>query len=669
MDHMTDDQRSLSAWVHQRDEAAFTTLVERYSGLVRGICQRTTGRADLADEACQGVFLLVSDKAARLAKRPNIAGWLVITARQVAMRSLHAEQRRQRHELLAGAQMNTPDCSHIDDEVLAALGKGLAKLPSAEREAITLRYLLGHEWDEVGSQLQVRRNTAEKRASRGLERLRSWCAKAGVGSKLGSSGLTLALASLTSTVEAASAQPVLEAVVAGESIASSSVIGLPALALAAGTGLAAIAVAVALPLVVAAPTTSDVPNPSPAMTVRSGEESTTAPIPYTLDLRHDPRSHQQLSVSASADGTRMLTVNSAQDELCLWQRTDDGQFQLVSSGIKTGFVAATLSPDGATIAIWGDDNRRQLDLLRWPSLDLMTSHAIDGAQVLYANLAFSADGTAIFAANQGMLTRLDLRTGVISELPVLPAELELERRQLDQQRQEARAVGASAEAGLLDEAYEKRFRHLRQVLGFATGDEGLVTLPLAADGPKMPSLLSSRGSELPQALAEPPRPFRGAGAGLDLLMHPWGGQALALSSGSDGRASMLGIWQLPDGDLLTQAEIPPYRSIACTPDESWLVGALPDGGATVLEAYQWTTGTRRVIGRAEQGLMLDSIGTGDRAQVVGLSQRGGPLYLIDRSLEGMERLELRQQRPAVAGIAIAPDGRIASTTTDGRLHL
>ena len=57
------DQELLRRFVDQKDEAAFTVLIERHGPMVLGVCQRALHHAQDAEDACQATFLVFARKA------------------------------------------------------------------------------------------------------------------------------------------------------------------------------------------------------------------------------------------------------------------------------------------------------------------------------------------------------------------------------------------------------------------------------------------------------------------------------------------------------------------------------------------------------------------------------------------------------------------------------
>lgn len=178
------DSELLQAWANRRDEAAFAELVRRHLDLVRASAHRQIGASPLADDVTQAVFLVLARKAGTLGTQVVLSGWLFRTTRFVAARALRAEQRRTHHENVAAMHPVPNDTAALPEhwkDVEPHLDAGLAALSTADRDALLLRFFEGKPLRAVGEQLGVSEETAKKRVSRAVEKLRAWLAGRGVG--------------------------------------------------------------------------------------------------------------------------------------------------------------------------------------------------------------------------------------------------------------------------------------------------------------------------------------------------------------------------------------------------------------------------------------------------------------------------------------------------------
>jgi RNA polymerase sigma factor (sigma-70 family) len=166
----------------QGSSDALARLIRRHVDLVYAAAVRLTRDPGLADDVTQSVFILLSKKAGSLRSHVTIAGWLIVTTRQVARAAVRGRQRRHWHERHGAkseiAQMNS-DASAFN-ELSRVLDDALAKLRAADRDAIVLRYLQALSLADVGRSLGVTEEAARKRVSRGVQQLKQLFARDGV---------------------------------------------------------------------------------------------------------------------------------------------------------------------------------------------------------------------------------------------------------------------------------------------------------------------------------------------------------------------------------------------------------------------------------------------------------------------------------------------------------
>ncbi|MGI9241884.1 MAG: RNA polymerase sigma factor [Verrucomicrobiales bacterium] len=166
----------LELWVRERSEAAFATLVERYSGMVYATAMRATaGRADLSADISQQVFIALAEMAPALKRDERLGGWLHRRSSWTACKLLRSERRREKRE--RGAAMDDQKPLATNDETPAEewtphLDAALQRLKKTDRDAIILRYLEGRDLRSVGEAIGASEDAARKRVARSLEKLR-----------------------------------------------------------------------------------------------------------------------------------------------------------------------------------------------------------------------------------------------------------------------------------------------------------------------------------------------------------------------------------------------------------------------------------------------------------------------------------------------------------------
>jgi RNA polymerase sigma factor (sigma-70 family) len=190
---MPDDQQLLEHFIEHRSEAAFGELVERYVNLVYSTAlRRTNFDTHLAQDVAQLVFTDLARKAPSLSRNIVLAGWLHRATRYAAAQLMRSDRRRRMREQEAAAMTALESETNTDWPALRAeLDEALDKLGATDRDAILLRFFEQRSLAEVGSALGTNEDTARKRVSRALEKLRGTLAR---------KGLTTTAATLSATI-------------------------------------------------------------------------------------------------------------------------------------------------------------------------------------------------------------------------------------------------------------------------------------------------------------------------------------------------------------------------------------------------------------------------------------------------------------------------------------
>ncbi len=178
---MIPDRELLRQYAEDQDEAAFAELVRRHIDLVYSVALRqANGDGALAQDAVQCVFIDLARKARTLSRRATLAGWLHTSARFAASNAIRGEQRRRRREQEA-VIMNENAVAEVNWEHLRPwLDESVEQLSEADRDAIVLRFFQNKSHQEIGAELGLSENSANKRVERALEKLRNYFARRGV---------------------------------------------------------------------------------------------------------------------------------------------------------------------------------------------------------------------------------------------------------------------------------------------------------------------------------------------------------------------------------------------------------------------------------------------------------------------------------------------------------
>jgi RNA polymerase sigma factor (sigma-70 family) len=161
------DAQLLHRFVAHRDEAAFAALVGRHGPMVWAVCLRVLGNHADAEDAFQATFLVLAKKAASIASRDLLAGWLHGVAHNTALKSKamaarrHARERQVRH-------MPEPQgaSDELWDELQPLLDQELSHLPEDYRAVLVLCDLEGKSRREAALQLGCPEGTVAGRVVR-----------------------------------------------------------------------------------------------------------------------------------------------------------------------------------------------------------------------------------------------------------------------------------------------------------------------------------------------------------------------------------------------------------------------------------------------------------------------------------------------------------------------
>src|ERR1041385_4784202 len=171
------DAQLLREYAGQGEEGSFAEIVSRHTNLVYSAALRQVDSPAVAAEIAQNVFIGLARGAQalspRLAADASRAGWLCRSARNLSLNHRRDEFRRTTRERQAMVQfISTPDAAPDWDQLRPVLDDAMSELTEADYDALVLRFYNNQDLRAVGAALGVSEDTAQKRVSRALEKLR-----------------------------------------------------------------------------------------------------------------------------------------------------------------------------------------------------------------------------------------------------------------------------------------------------------------------------------------------------------------------------------------------------------------------------------------------------------------------------------------------------------------
>jgi RNA polymerase sigma factor (sigma-70 family) len=225
----------LGQFVAGGDQAAFAALVRRHGPMVLGVCRRVLRDAHDAEDAFQAAFLVLARKAATVADREAVAGWLHRVARRAALGARAMAQRRRAAEQRRASDTPRPDgADGVPSELLEALDRELARLPEKYRLAVVLCELEGRPRKDVARQLGVPDGTLSSRLAAARKRLARRLARFGPAASAAALGALLAEGAPAAVPAPLLGSAVKAAALAAAGQAAAGAVSAPAAALAEG---------------------------------------------------------------------------------------------------------------------------------------------------------------------------------------------------------------------------------------------------------------------------------------------------------------------------------------------------------------------------------------------------------------------------------------------------
>jgi RNA polymerase sigma factor (sigma-70 family) len=185
------DGQLLDDFLSRREDAAFAALIKRHGPMVWGVCRRVLSNHHDAEDAFQATFLVLVRKAAAIASREGLAGWLHGVAYRTALKARTAAARRGRRERQV---VDMPEPAVVQpqpgEDLRALVDQELNHLPEKYRLPVILCDLEGQSYQEAAGRLGCPEGTLAARLSRARALLEKRLMRRGV---LASGGLLAAV--------------------------------------------------------------------------------------------------------------------------------------------------------------------------------------------------------------------------------------------------------------------------------------------------------------------------------------------------------------------------------------------------------------------------------------------------------------------------------------------
>lgn len=173
-----DDQLLRRAAGGERE--AIDAIIRSYANLVHGIAMRQIDDAQTAADISQAVFIIFVQKIRSIRHAGALPGWFLRTTQFAVRDAKRAAIRRRFHEHQAARPEPIMDSPIPEqDSNLKLIDEGIASLNRTDGNLILMRYFQNRQVDAIASSIGISEQTARKRITRAIERLRRFFADRG----------------------------------------------------------------------------------------------------------------------------------------------------------------------------------------------------------------------------------------------------------------------------------------------------------------------------------------------------------------------------------------------------------------------------------------------------------------------------------------------------------
>jgi RNA polymerase sigma-70 factor (ECF subfamily) len=161
--------RELVAQAQGGDDTAFGELVRSFRGLVFAACFERTGNFADSEDLTQEVFLAARRSLSSLEQSDSLAAWLRGIARNLCFMHL---RRFRRESVLADVPERVVEIAPTM-ELQNLLHGALMRITERSREVVSLHYLGGYSYSEIGALCDLPAQVVRSRLHEGRKQLKS----------------------------------------------------------------------------------------------------------------------------------------------------------------------------------------------------------------------------------------------------------------------------------------------------------------------------------------------------------------------------------------------------------------------------------------------------------------------------------------------------------------
>jgi RNA polymerase sigma-70 factor, ECF subfamily len=182
---MTEPDEILVGRAQRGDHAAFEELVRRTSRLVFARIFLDTGDSHQAEDLLQETLLTAFRTLGQLTQPSKFRSWLLKIAQNAAIDAARRDARKKRtpepailKQRQEAAEMKRPEEQAEQEELRLRMLAILRELPEEYRLPLTLRYLVGADYETIQQQMGLSNGSLRGLLHRGMQRLRAEMHKA-----------------------------------------------------------------------------------------------------------------------------------------------------------------------------------------------------------------------------------------------------------------------------------------------------------------------------------------------------------------------------------------------------------------------------------------------------------------------------------------------------------